>query len=87
MEVDFNVNFNVSFNIFLEHSSCAFSRRNKRLDNIKMHSATVKIIRHLVQAKVINASSQLSYLTKVTLQKLGAAHEGTECIRAGECNF
>jgi len=52
-----------------------------------MHSTTVKIIRHLVLAKVINASSQLSYLTKATLQKLGAAHEGTECITAGECNL
>jgi hypothetical protein len=45
-------------------------------------------IRHLVQAEVINTSSQISYLTKATFQKLGAAHEGIEHIQAGKfCNF
>jgi hypothetical protein len=43
-----------------------------------------QLIRHLVQAKVIN-TSHLSYLPKATLQKLGAAHEGTEHTKAGEC--
>jgi hypothetical protein len=31
----FNVEFNVRFNILLEHSNCAFSWINKRLDDIK----------------------------------------------------
>jgi len=39
----FNVNFNVRFNIFLEHSSCAFSWINKRLDSIKTHGSVVKM--------------------------------------------
>jgi len=40
--MNFNVNFNAIFNNFLEQSSCAFSWRNKRHDNIKMHGRTVK---------------------------------------------
>ena len=44
-----------------------------------------QLIRHLVQVKIINTSSQLSYLPKATLQKKGAEQEGTECIKAGEC--
>jgi len=45
---NFDINFNVSFIIFLEQSGFAFSWINKRLDNIKMHGKTVKIIGAIV---------------------------------------
>ena len=39
-----NVNYNVDYDSLLEQSNCALLGQNKRLDNIKMHGATVKVI-------------------------------------------
>ena len=49
------MNFNVSFKIFLEDSVCAYSWINKRLDNIKMHGTTVKMVGEVLILYVVRS--------------------------------